>query len=329
MAAKQPKTPISNRGFDAQFLGTIPYQDPLVLDGMITSIDSVRIKYTYSKTAYDFESRERFDTLNRLLYELTSDSLFMLGQFDIELGREASFKIGRYMRTITYRLSNGDSFSVLVGRFCYDSTVKLIAPDVIMDVNPNKIPANIWHRIARILASTAQSVSVLRFDLAIDIPIARDQMQLLQRPGSGFEKFVDKNGGMTEYTGERSHHAAIKLYDKGADLEVPDLTCTRCEITIDPVKFKGIAALWPSILSLSPLDLSIDFADLPFDVKAVILHPDLHDMLKASVSRNTWPKHKRMIDNFGKTYFTLSDDQTKKIDQYVRNSLLRFTKTAL
>ena len=41
----QPLTPYSNRGFNAQFLSIVPYSNPLLLDGVIASIDSLRIKF--------------------------------------------------------------------------------------------------------------------------------------------------------------------------------------------------------------------------------------------------------------------------------------------
>ena len=44
-----PETPISNRGFNAQFLSIVPYSPPLLLDGVIASVDSLRIKFTYPK----------------------------------------------------------------------------------------------------------------------------------------------------------------------------------------------------------------------------------------------------------------------------------------
>lgn len=320
-----PQTPISNRGFDAQFLCMIPYHDALILDGIIASVDSVRIKYTYSKTAYDFESKQRCDVLDKLLFALDSVQLWLAGEVDIDPGRESFFKIGNYQRTVTCKLPDGNSFAILVGRYCCDSSVKQIAPEIVMDFNPNKIPPKVWHRIADILAPMAREITVQRFDLAIDIPMARDQLQLVQRPGSGYQKFVSTDGqAVTEYTGERSHHAGIKLYDKGADLGQPDLICTRCEITVDPRKYRSVSDLWPSILSLAPVELDMDFSELPFGVQAVILHPDLHDLLKASVNRNTWAKYRKSIQSYEKTYFTLTADQIAQIDRYVSQSLAQF-----
>ena len=229
------QTPISNRGFDAQFLCMIPRYNSLILDGIVASIDSIRIKFSYRTKTFDHRSNESIDTLTLLLRSLTSESLWMIGDFDIDAGRDTNFKIGNYKRTVTYKLSDGNSFAVLVGRYCFDSSVKQVAPEVIIDFNPNKIPERIWKRITSILAPLAQKIEVQRFDLAVDLPIMRNQLELVQRPGSGYQKFISSDGqAVTEYTGERSHHAGIKLYDKGADLGLSDLTCTRCEITIEP-----------------------------------------------------------------------------------------------
>lgn len=322
----QDQTPISNRGFDAQILGTVPYNNCLILDKIIASIDSVRIKYTYPKTIFDPNKKQRFDMLHHKLYTLTDTARWMTGRYDVKVS-ESGFRIGNYQNTVTYTLPNGNSFAILAGRYNYDSSVKQVAPEIIFDFNPNKIPERIWREIADLLAPMAREISVQRFDLAIDFPIARDQLQLIQRPGSGYQQFVSKEGAITEYTGDRSHHAAVKLYDKGADLGI-DLICTRLEITIDPKRFKSVKDLYPEILSLAPLELTMDFDALPFPLQAVILHPDLYDRLKATTSRNTWSKYKKLLDeyeakagNAGTAHLILTDDQRKGIDQYIRDRL--------
>lgn len=248
----------------------------------------------------------------------------MEGLFDIHISPEYSFRIGNYMRTITYTLADGNSFAVLVGRYSFNTSVKMIEPEIIMDFNPNKVCLVAWKRIFDVLRIGAKNITVQRFDLAIDFPIVRSQLQLVQRPGSVYHKLVSPSGAITEYTGDRSHHAAVKLYDKGADLGI-DLICSRLEITIDPAKYKGIRALLPTITTIDPVELSLDFMEFPFEVKAVILHPDLYDVLKASVSRNTFPKYKKMIAGYGQTFLTLTDAQCSRIDAYVHSYLVNLT----
>ena len=333
-ARNGPETPISNRGFNAQFLCIAPLSQPLVFDRVITSIDAVRLKWTYPRYITNPETFERTDTLEYLLKELTSIPLWMTGKFDIST-YESRFKIGNYAHTVNFTCPNDSSFAVLVGRyntadkstgFAFDPVLR-VTYDVVMDFNPNKVPSDAWTTITGILSPLALSCSVVRFDLAMDFPVPRDDLLLVQRPGSGYQCFMDPNGTKTEYTGKRSQHGAIKLYDKGADLGHPELNVTRCEITIDPKRFKGIKNLFPEIMTMSPVELSMDFSELPFGVQAVILHPDLCGLFKQSVSRNTWSKYKSMIQEYGQTYYSPTDEQFKEIDRYIHTRLFGF-KTA-
>ena len=314
------QTPISNRGLPAQFLCMPPYYNPLHLAGVTASIDNVRMKFTYSRSAYNFVFNERIDTINALLEELTSVYLFMQGDLDPQY-TPSNFRVGNYAHTIKYKLANGSSFAVLVGRYDYREANRQIAAEAVIDFNPNKVPARAWKRITGILAARAIKTQVLRFDLAFDFPILRGNLKLVQRPGSDYSCLVDKYHVMTEYTGERSHHAAVKLYDKAAELQLPT-PCTRLEITIERSKFKTLQQLMPDIISLAPLELSLAFDDLPPIVQAIIIHPDLYDRMCRSVSRNTWAKYKSLLEGF-KTcdsgfFFTLPDTQIVQIERYVR-----------
>ena len=60
------QTPISNRGLDGSFSTIAPYNRPLALPSGIASIDNIRLKFVYSQTAYDFDSKKRYDTLEYL-----------------------------------------------------------------------------------------------------------------------------------------------------------------------------------------------------------------------------------------------------------------------
>lgn len=314
------QTPISNRGLPAQFLCTPPYYHPLHLAGVTASIDNVRMKFVYSKSAYDFTANERIDSIEALCEELTSISLYMEGVLD-PMHTSSNFRVGNYAHTITYKLADGKSFAVLIGRYDYKESKNQIAAEAVIDFNPNKVPAKAWQRITGILATRAISAHVVRFDLAFDFPIQRSTLQLVQRPGSQYHLLSDEDYTQTEYTGKRSHHAAVKLYDKGAELQLPT-PCTRLEITIERSRFKTLRQLMPDIISLAPLELSLAFDDLPPIVQAIIIHPDLYDRMSRSVSRNTWTKYKSILESF-KTcdsgfFFTLPDDQIVQIERYVR-----------
>ncbi len=325
------QTPISNRGLPAQFLCIPPYYNPLMLAGVTASIDNLRIKFNYSRSSYDFNENKRLNTMIELLGDLTSVPLYMEGELDPHHA-ESRFRIGNYAHNITYKLTDGSSFAVLVGRYDYKESAQQIAAEAVMDFNPNKIPATAWKRIMGILASRACSASIQRFDLALDFPILRNNLQLVQRPGSRYQLLSDAQYTKTEYTGERSHHAAVKLYDKAAELALPT-PCTRLEITIDHSKFKGIAKLMPEIISLAPLELSLELDKLSPIVQAIIIHPDLYERMMLSVSRNTWAKHKRELERYstssGGFFFTIPTDQFKQIDKYIHTYLADIAKAYL
>ena len=313
------QTPISNRGLPAQFLCTPLYYHPLHLAGVTASIDNARVKFTYSKSMYDFNDNTRINTIDNLLCTLDSSALYMEGLFDIQHSA-SNFRIGNYAHTFTFKITEGQSFAVMVGRYDH-SGVNQIAAEAVMDFNPNKIPTRAWHRISGILAANAIGASVQRFDLAFDFPILRSTLQLVQRPGSMYHLLSDEDYTQTEYTGLRSHHAAVKLYDKAAELQLPT-PCTRLEITIERSKFKTLQQLMPDIISLAPLELSLAFDDLPPIVQAIIIHPDLYDRMRRSVSRNTWAKYKNILEGYKPSdsgfFFTLPDDQIMQIERYVR-----------
>lgn len=317
------QTPISNRGLPAQFLCTPPYYNPLQLNGVTASIDNLRIKYSYARSSFDFDDNKRIDNMTALLEDLTSVPLYMEGVLDPR-HIPSNFKIGNYAHSVTYTLADGSSFAVLVGRYDYKEGNRQIAPEAVIDFNPNKIPARAWKRIVDILAGRANSISVQRFDLALDFPILRNNLKLVQRPGSRYQLMSDSSYTKTEYTGDRSHHAAVKLYDKAAELDLPT-PCTRLEITIDRSKYKSLAQLMPDIISLAPLSLSLELDKLPPIVQAIIIHPDLYERMMQSVSRNTWAKYKRDLEQYrtqdGGFFFTIPADQLKQIEQYTRTYL--------
>jgi hypothetical protein len=292
-----------------------------MLNGVTASIDNVRMKFVYSRSAFDFTANQRIDTIETLLNELTSVALFMEGDLDHQY-TPSNFRVGNYAHTVTYKLTEGRSFAVLVGRYDYKESNRQIAAEAVIDFNPNKVPARAWQRITGILAARAISSHVVRFDLALDFPVERNTLQLVQRPGSKYSLLSDEKYIRTEYTGERSHHAAIKLYDKSAELQLPT-PCTRLEITIENSKFKSLQKLMPDIISLAPLEFSLGFGDLPPIVQAIIIHPDLYDVMRRSVSRNTWAGYKKELGNYktrsGSFFFTLPEDQIAEIEHYVRS----------
>lgn len=163
----QPLTPYSNRGFNAQFLSIAPYSNPLLLDGVIASVDSLRIKFTYPKCYTDLAMHERHDTLVFLLDRLTDNSRWLLGQYDVKVA-ESRFKIGNYAYSVNFELRNDVSFTVLVGRYAtpesatgyaYDKVNRYVY-DAVIDFNPNKVSGTVLRDTIGILSAYAITSSV-------------------------------------------------------------------------------------------------------------------------------------------------------------------------
>ena len=321
------QTPISNRGLDGSFSTIAPYNRPLALPSGIASIDNIRLKFVYSQTAYDFDSKKRYDTLEYLMQRLTSESLFLSAHLDISTS-QSSFRIGHYLHTVTYKVDLETSFTVLIGRYCYDSSVKRLAPEAILDLNPNKVPAEKWKRVYAILCcGLFQPVSVQRFDLALDFRVPRDSLALQRRDGSKWSSVISSDGkAVTEYTGERSSHGAVKLYNKAEELGYPgDLT--RLEFTLDPNRFKGLLAAFPTIRYTRPVQLDFDFSSLSFPVQAVLLHPDLLPVYQNSVERHAFAKFKKelaAVPMASSPFFMLPEAECSAVDSFVKDRLAEF-----
>lgn len=100
-----------------------------------------------------------------------------------------------------------------------------------VDFNPNKVGD--WEYFQIFYDSVFayfKDVKIKRFDLAIDIPIAREFVKLIKDRRS-YHYLQDRS--ITEYLGKRNNHNFVKLYDKAYESNL-EYDLTRLEITIDP-----------------------------------------------------------------------------------------------
>lgn len=297
----------------------IPYGQFLDISFCRISVDSVRLKYSYKYKKYNFEKGMAESTID--LYSKMLDRLFFDG-CDVAWHSCDFFKIGNYVRTCS--ISGIDPFTgdwscaVMIGRYTYDSTCKQIAPEIVFDFNPNKVPADKIAQIADRLRDGALQIDVSRYDVAFDFPIPREYVTLIPNDRQSYKLFRDPVKGVTEYQGERSHHNAMKLYDKTREsaLQVP---VTRCEITVGGEYTKSLEQLFPSLVVLGDLQMDMSFADLPFPVIACLTNPELIPVLKSKVDRKTWKKYSDQITTHGKR--SLSPSNWQAIDRFVCNRL--------
>lgn len=285
------------------------------------SIDNVRMKFSYKNKNYDFEKHEAIPTIDLCSQRL--DQLFFDG-CDIVWHRCDFFKIGNYVRTCTISgidsLSRPWSCAVMIGRYTFDNS-RLVAPEVVFDFNPNKVPLDKYTDILRCLREGAMTSGIVRYDVAFDFPVPREDITLIATDRQSYKLFKDSQKGVTEYQGERSHHNAMKLYDKSKEsaLSVP---VTRCEITVGGDYSKSMEHLFPTLVVLGNLQMDTGFADLPFQVVACLIHPDLIPVLKSKVDHKTWKKYSDMISSHGQ--HKLTPNSWTDVDRYIFSRLAQF-----
>lgn len=297
----------------------IPYGEYLDTPQCRVSIDNVRMKFSYKYKNYDFEKHQAVTSID--LYSQKIDQLF-LADCDTVWHSCDFFKIGNYVRTCT--ISGIDPFTgdwscaVMIGRYTFDSTCKQVAPEIVFDFNPNKVPEDKSTEIIRRLKEGSIQVSITRYDVAFDFPLPRDHVTLIPNDRQSYKLFRESQKGVTEYQGERSNHNAMKLYDKTKEsaLAVP---VTRCEITVGGDYSKSMQQLFPVLVVLGDLQTDIGFADLPFQVVACLIHPDMIPVLKSKVDHKTWKKYSDMIATHGQR--NLSPNNWNDVDRYVRSRL--------
>lgn len=296
----------------------IPYGLYFDTDTCRVSIDNIRLKFEYKCNNYDFNHSHTVTSVD-LISQLL-DNQFITG-LDVSWSKLDFFRIGNYCRTCT--ISGLEwSFAVMIGRYCFDNSCKQIAPEAVMDFNPNKVPLDIIQRIVSLLQGSALSVAVQRFDVAFDYALPREEVRLIEDKTKGY-RFFREQGAITEYQGKRSKHSAMKLYDKTKEtgLSIP---VTRCEITVEYSAYKSVADVFPDLFFYGAEQLDMAFPVLPFEVKACILYPDLIEVLRKSCNRHTFQKHIGKVKEYRKK--SLVPTNWLEIDRFIHSALTTYTK---
>lgn len=122
-----------------------------------------------------------------------------------------------------------------------------------IEFNPNKCCGDFFDRFMRELNCYVLTSKVVRYDLAIDIPIPRYLVKL-KRDGRNYE-YIKSQSSETEYLGRRNHVGRVKLYDKKAESNL-DYELTRIEITADLETFN-----FPTV-NIMPLQQNINLEEI-------------------------------------------------------------------
>lgn len=218
----------------------ISYYNPLHLGHITLSIDNVVLDCTTANTS------NRENILNVI------DAL--ANKYEVEVISWESLKIGTFREQLSIKLQNGNSFWLGITL----NAAKVEWNRCRLEFNPNKIASNdAFVAVHRCMLDNSRSIltRISRFDLAIDIPVPRDQCFLVKDR----RKYIERRHGQeyTQYLGAKSSTVGrVKLYNKAIEskLEYP---LTRLELTLDPaVPYEKVN--FPTVFYLKEKQVELD-----------------------------------------------------------------------
>lgn len=191
-----------------------------------------------------------------------------------------------------------------------------------LEFNPSKLFACLeFFDLHRRLVAAALHVDVKKFDLAIDIPVSREDCFIFKdQRREIMYKLSESN--KTSYLGQRGQHGHVKLYNKQLESDLPN-PLTRLEITID---YEHITEL--EFRSIFPKVMYFDTGQLEFDdtsysdtdrvlLLACLEHPDYLSMLN-------YRRRKKIECILSKYTHTLEPDLIKY--RHILSEILKYCK---
>lgn len=116
-----------------------------------------------------------------------------------------------------------------------------------VEFNPNKVAGDplLW-RLLDAISRYACKASLVRFDLAYDIPAAKNDCHVT-KDGRVYKCVIGKS--MTEYLGVKNTPGYVKVYDKAAEAGLSEGPLTRIELTCDGEwdAAKIVGKKWPQV----------------------------------------------------------------------------------
>ena len=196
------------------------YYNPINSDGIIYSIDMLRVGFMVP-----------YFKLDNFYRWLTTSDLRLGYYFDLyQSNKIGSFK---YLLSCSYGKDRKE-FSFTIG-------LDLIQPSrsceakCMIEFNPNKndmffIKDLLTYICCFLTPIEGKYYQLIRYDLAVDIPLPREQVLLLKEGKRRYQRVLDTS--LTEYIGRRNSNGFVKVYDKTAESNL-DYALTRVEITCD------------------------------------------------------------------------------------------------
>lgn len=179
----------------------------------------------------------------RYNFELDIDNFDdYINEFNLEYGVDCKFYLNKktvgykYMYNLTISTPSS-SCSFVIG-LCLNCLSENDRKGFI-EFNPNKCMSfDTFFDFFKKLQSCCSSITLIRYDCAIDLPLKRSRVKMVRDFHCNYEYEIVDTGGadccrsVTEYQGRRNNNKFCKLYDKTAESHL-DYDVTRIEFTFD------------------------------------------------------------------------------------------------
>lgn len=197
-------------------------------NGRILSCDNVRIKFEVAET--------RRDSFELLFATSSRPDIFSFPQNLQDFKYKYLYQIdyGAGKMTVGYIFNGSERSNMFTGY---------------LDFNPNKIGSydQFWTDY-RHIKSCCDEWSILRVDIALDLPSKREFVYLV-KDNRVYTLKAYSHSNKTEYLGLRSNVGFVKLYNKTKESNL-DYDLTRLEITCEPSLVSFMTA-FPKVYDLS------------------------------------------------------------------------------
>lgn len=129
-----------------------------------------------------------------------------------------------------------------------------------LEFNPSKVGKykEFQEVLKWVVLHSGTNVSPIRFDLAIDIPIARERMYLMKDQRT-YKEYSNSKSDRTQSLGKHNSHGAVKLYNKALERGLKGVDLTRLELTIDYKSraLEGLKSIVPKIYLLDDYQMPV------------------------------------------------------------------------
>lgn len=276
----------------------LKYFQPIRHDNLVLSVDKVVNDYYISNP-------QKREILKSMLEIITL-------KYACELSHWQSFKIGTFHENITIKFKDGESFWVGLGL----NEAKTNWGRVRIEFNPNKVALHSAFREVLALLNTssrAMHTAVTRFDLAIDLPVLRENVFLVKDN----RLYLERRHGQewTQYLGKKSNIGHVKLYNKQIESKLSH-PLTRLELTLDPYAFYEDINM-PTVYFIKDLQMTFDDMKLT-DTERSILEAILNGHIKLErLGRKERKKMENIIKNYVE-YITITQEDYSEIIRQVK-----------